>query len=203
MESKVDVQAIREQYLQTLCSTGVDESVVNWLDSNGFFEAPATTKYHHSYPGGLALHSIEVANILTALAKTFGIKVEDKVLIRLGLLHDISKADYYELTSINKKVYSPDGSKWDDLGNFDWVSEVGYKVKDIENRDNKGNFGFASMCIALNNNTKLTEEEMIALSNYQYITQPTDAVETLSLSSSHKLTLLLHMADMASSYLIH
>lgn len=203
MENKIDVNEVRGHYLQMLTGTGVDEQLVVWLDNNGFFQAPATTKYHHSFPGGLALHSIEVANILTTIAKTFGVNIEEKVLIRLGLLHDISKVFYYELTSINKKVYSPDGTKWDELGNFDWVSEVGYKVKDVADRDNVGNFGFTSASIILDNKTNITKEEIIALNNYQFIVQPTEAVETLSLVSNHKLTLLLHMADMASSYLIH
>ena len=31
-------------------------SLLNWLLSTDFFEAPASTKYHGNYAGGLALH---------------------------------------------------------------------------------------------------------------------------------------------------
>lgn len=196
------VEEIRKHYLQMLNGIGVDEKLVKWLDVNGFFNAPATTKYHHSFAGGLALHSIETANILISLAHTFSVAINDNVLRRLGLLHDISKATYYELTSVNKKVYSPDGTKWDELGNFDWKSEVGYKVKDNKDRDVVGNFGFSSMLIALQHDTVLTNDEIVALSNYEFVSQPSDSVEIKGLMTDHTLTLLLHMADMSSSYLI-
>ena len=31
-----------------------------WLESTDFFEAPASTKYHGAYPGGLLEHSLNV-----------------------------------------------------------------------------------------------------------------------------------------------
>ena len=185
-----------------LVGTGVDEELVKWLDDNGFFTAPATTKYHHSFPGGLALHSIEVANILVSLANTFGVKRSENELIRLGLLHDISKTNYFKLTSINKKVYTPDGSKWDELGNFEWKSEVGYKVVDVTERDTFGNFGFKSYMKA-KDYVDFSNDDITALCNYLYVVQPNDAGETIALMDVNPTLVLLHMADTASSYLLH
>ena len=34
----------------------VSEKFLTWLIENGFFDAPASTKYHGSYPGGLFDH---------------------------------------------------------------------------------------------------------------------------------------------------
>ena len=34
------------------------EKLLDWLDRNGFFTAPASTKHHLAIPGGLALHSL-------------------------------------------------------------------------------------------------------------------------------------------------
>lgn len=34
--------------------------LLEWLESTDFFEAPASTHYHGSYPGGLVEHSLNV-----------------------------------------------------------------------------------------------------------------------------------------------
>ena len=36
------------------------ESLLDWLMSTDFFEAPASTKYHGNFPGGLAIPSLNV-----------------------------------------------------------------------------------------------------------------------------------------------
>ena len=41
--------------------------IVIWLDENGFFTAPASTKYHGAYEGGLFDHSLAVTNTLVDL----------------------------------------------------------------------------------------------------------------------------------------
>ena len=35
-------------------------SLLNWLLTTDFFEAPASTKYHGNFAGGLVLHSLHV-----------------------------------------------------------------------------------------------------------------------------------------------
>ena len=35
-------------------------SLLNWLLTTDFFEAPASTKYHGNFAGGLVLHSMHV-----------------------------------------------------------------------------------------------------------------------------------------------
>ena len=42
----------------------VSDSVSNFLMDNGFFTAPASTKYHGAYEGGLFDHSLAVTEIL-------------------------------------------------------------------------------------------------------------------------------------------
>lgn len=61
------------------------------LQSNvmlSFLRNPASTRFHHNYPGGLLAHSIEVAS----RASSDNIhKTERELLIVAGLLHDIGK----------------------------------------------------------------------------------------------------------------
>ena len=36
--------------------------LLEWLESTDFFEAPASTHYHGSYPGGLVEHSLNAVS---------------------------------------------------------------------------------------------------------------------------------------------
>lgn len=62
----------------------------------GFFTAPASTKYHGSYPGGLFDHSMNVAKALVCLTKTLHLtwsRPESPVIV--GMFHDLCKCDNY------------------------------------------------------------------------------------------------------------
>ena len=113
----------------------IDE-LINKLESSDFFEAPASTKYHGSEKGGLCAHSLSVYDNLVSLVNLKGLtdKISKDSIIIVSLLHDFSKMNFYESYFQNKKAYSPTGSKFDDNGNFDWVSVSSYKVRDVGER---------------------------------------------------------------------
>lgn len=70
-----------------------------WLDSHGFFDAPASTKYHGSYDGGLFDHSMEMFNALRRMTENEGLiweKTRSPFII--SMLHDMCKADQYRKT---------------------------------------------------------------------------------------------------------
>lgn len=43
--------------------------LMDWLGSTDFFEAPASTRFHGSYEGGLCQHSLNVGKWLNKLAE--------------------------------------------------------------------------------------------------------------------------------------
>lgn len=68
------------------------------LDKMGFFDAPASTKYHGNYPGGLFDHSFIVTTSLISLTKRMELKwkrPESPYLV--GMLHDLCKTDQYTI----------------------------------------------------------------------------------------------------------
>ena len=84
--------------------------VVDRLDDIGFFTAPASTKYHGAYEGGLFDHSIEVARQLLILTESLELKWErfDSPYI-VGMFHDLCKCDNYVLDiETGKYKYNPD-----------------------------------------------------------------------------------------------
>ena len=75
-----------------------NENLYDWLLNGGFFTAPASTKYHGNYEGGLFDHSLAVADTLIELTKHNDLKWQrpESPLI-IGLFHDLCKCDQYQL----------------------------------------------------------------------------------------------------------
>ena len=81
-------------------------SLLNWLLSTDFFEAPASTKYHGNYAGGLALHSLNVFERMShncvyehgkdcGGCEPFPAEWMEPIAV-VALLHDICKAEFYK-----------------------------------------------------------------------------------------------------------
>lgn len=86
------------------------EECYQWLRGIGFFEAPASSKYHGAYPGGLAEHSLKVATNLSELTDKMYFKWERRdgsSPVFIGILHDVCKVDLYKSTE-NGYEYSND-----------------------------------------------------------------------------------------------
>lgn len=83
---------------------------VNELSALGFFKAPASTKYHGAYSGGLFDHSLEVAKALVNLTDKLGLKWEnDSSPYIVGMFHDFCKIDNYITDFESKKyIYNPE-----------------------------------------------------------------------------------------------
>ena len=70
--------------------------MIDWLTKNGFFYAPASTKYHGNYEGGLFNHSLSVAKHLVGLTKSCQLKWKDcRSPYLVGMFHDLCKIDQY------------------------------------------------------------------------------------------------------------
>jgi putative nucleotidyltransferase with HDIG domain len=80
------------------------------LDALGFFTAPASTKYHGAYEGGLFDHSLEVAKQLVNLTDKLGLEwASPNSPIVVGLFHDLCKCDNYVWDiETNSYKYNPE-----------------------------------------------------------------------------------------------
>lgn len=94
--------------LSTVNRSGISQ-LIAYMDDQGFFEAPASTKHHHAYRGGLAQHSLEVLNYLRMELTTYNKdlfnirKLQDTIII-VAILHDLCKVEDY--------VWSLDGTEF-------------------------------------------------------------------------------------------
>jgi len=73
------------------------------LDKEKFRACPAATKVHHSYQGGLIVHTAEVLALAKAVAETSLPKysfINKDVLFASAILHDIGKVETYYINKV-------------------------------------------------------------------------------------------------------
>lgn len=74
----------------------VSPEMLQVLALRGFFDAPASTKYHGNYPGGLLAHSYAVAKFLVQLTEDNHLAWENpRSPYIVGMFHDLCKIDQY------------------------------------------------------------------------------------------------------------
>ena len=94
----------REIAFRKIAKGAIPDTVIDEIIGNtDFLTAPASTRFHGAYEGGLFDHSYTVTEVLLDYTKRLGLAWEDeKSPIRVGLFHDFCKLDSY--------VVSEDGS---------------------------------------------------------------------------------------------
>lgn len=179
------------------------EGLIEKLETSDFFTAPASTKFHNSCYGGLLNHSLNVYNNLRMLVKMKGLEEEisEESIIICGLLHDMAKINFYEPSVRNKKVYSPGGSKWDELGNFDWVSEKSWVIKHENERFIYGSHEENSVYMVQCYIPLMLAESAAILNHHGGIGGSAEKVAIAgSTFTRFNLAILLHEADMIATY---
>lgn len=98
---------MKEEFLKILRTVNREgmEDFIKFLESTDFFTAPASTRFHGNYAGGLVEHSMKVYEILVEKVKNSSKKIEvsDDTLKIVALLHDVCKANFYKIDYRNAK----------------------------------------------------------------------------------------------------
>lgn len=95
----------------------VSDDMMEYLMAYGFFTAPASTKYHGNYEGGLLEHSYMVTKYLLTLTQDNHLiwrKARSPFIV--GMFHDLCKIDQYRHPASNLVVDGmllPDPTKWE------------------------------------------------------------------------------------------
>ena len=94
-----------------------------------FFTAPASTRYHGAYKGGLAEHSINVYKSLKdylsreKIKKEFGLSFSDETVAIVALLHDVCKVNVYKTSMRNVK---DDSGQWTKVPFYQFDDKLPY-----------------------------------------------------------------------------
>ena len=116
-------------YRQYITRPGAEE-LLDYLENHSdFFEAPASTRFHMSYEGGLVEHSLNVYECLKAYLErervrdVYGLQVSDETLAVVSLLHDVCKTNCYQKSFRNVK---DENGKWQRVPSYDFSDPMPY-----------------------------------------------------------------------------
>ena len=94
-----------------------------------FFTAPASTRYHLAYEGGLCEHTLNVYDCLCSYLNsdraknTFGLTYSDESIAIVALLHDICKVNVYKPGTRNVK---DEFGKWQTVPSYEFEDKIPY-----------------------------------------------------------------------------
>ena len=171
---------MKEEYINLLKGInreGMDK-LIEFLENSDFFTAPASTRYHGAWEGGLLAHSMKVYEIL----KT---KIEDSDAVKIvALLHDICKTNFYKTDFRNVK----NNGVWEQVPYYtiDDTIPYGHGEKSV---------------MMISEFIKLTPEEKYAIRWHMGFTEPKELYGTLGQAyKKYPLALLAFEADLEATY---
>ena len=95
-------------YKKNITREGSDK-LLEFLEKSDFFTAPASTRYHGAYEGGLLRHSLNVYECLKEylarerVQQRYGLNASEESAAIVALLHDICKVNFYTVSTRNAK----------------------------------------------------------------------------------------------------
>lgn len=178
--------------LKTVERTGID-NLLKWLENEtDFFKAPASTRFHGSYEGGLLKHSYNVYQCLSSLecTKEFkNFKFNSDSIVIVSLLHDVCKTNFYKVSMRNTK---------DETGA--WIKVPFYEIEDTEP------YGHGEKSVMLiEKHIDLTDEERYAIRWHMGGFDESVKGGSYAIGKAYEkypLALALHIADMMATYIL-
>lgn len=168
------------------------KSLREYLLKSDFFIAPASTKYHCAYEGGLCEHSVNTyKRLLYCVKNEFGENWENRVshesVAICGLLHDLCKIGFYKIDYRNAKE------------NGEWIKKPYYT------RDEVLPFGHGEKSVYIANSfIRLTREEAMAINWHMGGFDTRVKGGDYSISEAYckfPLAVLLHVSDLTATYI--
>lgn len=191
MEEKDYKKEFITLFKENIKREGADK-LLEWIEKSDFFTAPASTKFHSNFEGGLCLHSVSaykrfVKNLEKEYGKDWKKVVSEESAAVIGLLHDVCKINYYKQEMRNVKE------------NGNWVQKPYFAV------DDKLPYGHGEKSVyILSGFMKLTREEAMAINWHMGGFDTRVMGGSYSMSSAFydfPIALLFHISDLEATYL--
>lgn len=160
-------------------------------EHSDFFSAPASTRFHGSYRGGLVEHSLNVYDCLEdyllreRVKTTYHIQCNEETLAIITLLHDICKINCYRESTRNQKV------------NGSWIQVPYYEYEDTLPYGH----GEKSVYI-ITGFMRLTREEAFAIRYHMGFSGSEETRNVGAAFELYPLAFALSTADMEATYFL-
>ena len=164
------------------------KDLMAWLDSTDFFTAPASTRFHGAYEGGLARHSLRVHSQLESLVDWYGYSEEysRETLAIVALFHDVCKVGCYKTEMRWRK---DDRNQWEQYATYRFQEDFAF-----------GGHGSKSVYL-VQHFMKLGPEEASAINCHMGPWDRQDYGKPGDVYEHNRLAWLLHVADEAATYI--
>jgi hypothetical protein len=180
---------MKEEFIELLKSTNREgiEKLIEFMEKTDFFKAPASTRFHGNFEGGLLQHSMKVYEILKHKVETNieSLDINPESIILIALLHDLCKTNFYKVEYRNAK---------NELGV--WEKVPFYAVDDTIP------YGHGEKSVMMiSEYIKLTPEEKYAIRWHMGYTEPKELYNTIGAAyKKYPVALLTHEADLEATY---
>lgn len=168
------------------------EKILDYLENTDFYTAPASTRFHGSFEGGLLLHSINVYYCLKdylARGRTkelYNMDYSDETIAIVALLHDVCKINVYKQGFRNIK---DDNGVWQKVPVYEFDDKMPY------------GHGEKSVYI-INGYMRLTREEAFAIRYHMGFSGIEDKNTVGRVMEQFPLAFALCTADMEATYFL-
>lgn len=171
------------------------QELLAWLTgtNSDFFTAPASTRYHSAYEGGLLEHSINVYECLrdylarNKVRDEFGLSYSDETIAIVSLLHDLCKVNVYRVSTRNVK--DPSTGQWKPMPYYEFDDNLPY------------GHGEKSVYV-ISGFMRLTREEAFAIRYHMGFSNEDDARNVGKAFELFPLALALSIADTEATYFV-
>ena len=188
-----DLEKQKQEFL-TLCRENIHreglEDLLNWLQTerrSDFFTAPASTRFHGAYKGGLCEHSLDVYAMAKKAISAYELDLSEESVAISALFHDLCKVNFYKEDFRNQKI----GDTWQRVPCYT-----------IEEKYCFGGHGSKSVFL-VQQFMRLKADEAAAINCHMGATSGGDSVrETSSAYQAFPLAWIIHVADEAATYLL-
>ncbi|MBR5236452.1 MAG: hydrolase [Clostridia bacterium] len=170
-----------DKLLEYLCSPASD-----------FFTAPASTRFHGSYAGGLVEHSINVYDCLKdylsrpRVQELYGLEPDSESVAIVALLHDLCKVNCYKESMRNVKDKE---GRWTQVPFYEYDDALPY------------GHGEKSVYI-ITGFMRLTREEAFAIRYHMGFSEDGNKQNVGKSFEMYPLSFALHTADMEATYFL-
>lgn len=181
-------------------------TLYQWLtEETDYFTAPASSKYHSNYDGGLVVHSWFVYQAFNGLFREVVLERQTDIIL-ICFLHDLCKVNFYKPYYRNVKEY--DQNKWpkniqdknikyDALGKFVWMQEKGYMIDDYFP------YGHGEKSVRLiERHMTLPDDMAMAIRYHMGPWQESDKNNVSKVFEKYPLAYMLHVADGYATYIL-
>ncbi len=180
-----------EIYKNNITREGADKLLEYLLsDKSDFFTAPASTRFHGAYEGGLLEHSLNVYHCLKdylsreRAKNIYGMNYSEETIAVAALLHDICKVNFYKVDYRNAK---------NDKGQ--WEKVPYYAI------DDKLPYGHGEKSVyIITGFMRLSREEAFAIRYHMGFSANDDPNQVGKSFEMFPLAFALSVADMEASY---